>query len=161
MDKKQIIEDYLQGRHPMEQHSWELPSAQELERDEALFESLVPQKKALKRIRLWPLAVAACVAGFVAIFLAPPREANVEPEKQPVVAEQKEKQEELAAYLAEDDYERDSTGSIGLKNIQQRLTMFCGKDYRLVIESKEGEGTLIKIPVPKKFSNSENEEGSK
>ena len=94
MDKKQIIEDYLQGRHPMEQHSWELPSAQELERDEALFESLVPQKKALKRIRLWPLAVAACVAGFVAIFLAPPREANVEPEKQPVVAEQKEKQEE-------------------------------------------------------------------
>lgn len=94
MDKKQIIEDYLQGRHPMEQHSWELPSAQELERGEALFESLVPQKKAPKRIRLWPLAVAACVAGFVAIFLAPPREANVEPEKQPVVAEQKEKQEE-------------------------------------------------------------------
>lgn len=94
MDKKQIIEDYLQGRHPMEQHSWELPSAQELERDEALFESLVPQKKAPKRIRLWLLAVAACVAGFVAIFLAPPREANVEPEKQPVVAEQKEKQEE-------------------------------------------------------------------
>jgi two-component system sensor histidine kinase YesM len=73
----------------------------------------------------------------------------------------KEKQEELAAYLAEDDYERDSTGSIGLKNIQQRLTMFCGKDYRLVIESKEGEGTLIKIPVPKKFTISENEEGSK
>ena len=97
MDKKQIIEDYLQGRHPMEQHSWELPSAQELERDEALFESLVPQKKAPKRIRLWPLAVAACVAGFVAIFLAPPREANVEPEKQPVVAEQKEKQEEIIA----------------------------------------------------------------
>ena len=97
MDKKQIIEDYLQGRHPMEQHSWELPSAQELERDEALFESLVPQKKALKRIRLWPLAVAACVAGFVAIFLAPPRKANVEPEKQPVVAEQKEKQEETIA----------------------------------------------------------------
>ena len=97
MDKKQIIEDYLQGRHPMEQHSWELPSAQELERDEALFESLVPQKKASKRIRLWPLAVAACVAGFVAIFLAPPREANVEPEKQPVVAEQKEKQEEPIA----------------------------------------------------------------
>ena len=101
MDKKQIIEDYLQGRHPMEQHSWELPSAQELERDEALFESLVPQKKAPKRIRLWPLAVAACVAGFVAIFLAPPREANVEPEKQPVVAEQKQqttvKAEQLTA----------------------------------------------------------------
>ena len=63
----------------------------------------------------------------------------------------KEKQEELAAYLADDNYERDSTGSIGLKNIQQRLTMFCGKDYRLVIESTEGEGTLIKIPVPRNY----------
>ena len=64
----------------------------------------------------------------------------------------KEKQEELSAYLADDSYERDSTGSIGLKNIQQRLSMFCGKDYRLVVESKEGEGTLIRIPVPRKYS---------
>ena len=63
----------------------------------------------------------------------------------------KEKQKELAAYLADDTYERDSTGSIGLKNIQQRLTMFCGKDYRLIIESTEGEGTLVKIPVPRNF----------
>ena len=67
----------------------------------------------------------------------------------------KEKQEELRAYLADDEYERDSQGSIGLKNIQQRLTMFCGKDYRLVIESKEGEGTLIKIPVPRHFIEGE------
>jgi len=67
----------------------------------------------------------------------------------------KEKQEELMTYLADDTYERDSTGSIGLKNIQQRLTVFCGKDYRLVIESKEGEGTLIKIPVPRQFIESE------
>lgn len=88
MNKNRIIEDYLQGKHPIEQNSWELPSAQELERDEALFESLVPQKKAPKRIKLWPLAVAACVAGFVAIFLVPPRKTNVEPvEQQPVVAE--------------------------------------------------------------------------
>ena len=67
----------------------------------------------------------------------------------------KEKQEELAAYLADDNYERDSKGSIGLKNIQQRLTMFCGKNYRLVVESKEGEGCLIKIPVPRKFIEAE------
>ena len=64
-----------------------------------------------------------------------------------------EKQEELEMYLADDTYERDSTGSIGLKNIQQRLSMFCGKDYRLKIESREGEGTLIKIPIPKQFKN--------
>ena len=65
----------------------------------------------------------------------------------------KEKQEELAVYLADDSYERDSTGSIGLKNIQQRLSMFCGKDFRLKIESVEGEGTLIKIPVPLQLRN--------
>ena len=65
----------------------------------------------------------------------------------------REKQDELAAYLANDSYERDSTGSIGLKNIQQRLSMFCGKEYRLKIESVEGEGTLIKIPVPLQLRN--------
>ena len=74
MDKKQIIEDYLQGRHPMEQHSWELPSAQELERDEAEFDRLMEARnKPRRRLRLWPLAAAACVAGIIAIFLAPPR----------------------------------------------------------------------------------------
>ena len=63
-----------------------------------------------------------------------------------------EKMKEISAYLADDTYERDSHGSIGLKNIQQRLSMFCGKDYRMVVESKEGKGTLIKIPVPRRFS---------
>lgn len=52
------------------------------------------RKKPRRRLRFWPLAAAACVAGIIVIFLAPPREANVEPEKQPVVAEQTEKQEE-------------------------------------------------------------------
>lgn len=45
-----------------------------------------------RKLRLWPLAVAACVAGFVAIFLVPPRETNVEPNKQPLVAQQTIKQ---------------------------------------------------------------------
>ena len=31
--------------------------------------------------------------------------------------------------------------------------MFCGKEYRLKIESVEGEGTLIKIPVPLQLRN--------
>ena len=91
MDKKQIIEDYLQGRHPMEQHSWELPSAQELERDEAEFDRLMEARnKPRRRLRLWPLAAAACVAGIIAIFLAPPR-TTVQPPlalEEPVVTEQ-------------------------------------------------------------------------
>ena len=63
MDKKRIIEEYLQGKHPIEQESWELPSAQELERDEALYDSLMAKKKAPKRIWLWPWvgAVAASI----------------------------------------------------------------------------------------------------
>ena len=60
----------------------------------------------------------------------------------------KEKLEQILAYLEDDSYERDSNGSIGLKNIQQRLTTFYGKDFRMKIYSNEGEGTLIKIPVP-------------
>ena len=69
----------------------------------------------------------------------------------------KEKQEELKKYLEDDSYEKDTAGSIGLKNIQQRLSMFCGKDYRIKIESAEGEGTLIKIPVPLQLRNSDKE----
>jgi hypothetical protein len=33
-----------------------------------------------RKLHLWPLAVAACVAGIVAIFLAPPKEPTEEPQ---------------------------------------------------------------------------------
>ena len=56
--------------------------------------------------------------------------------------------EKIRTYLADDTYERNAKGGIGLKNIQQRLTMFYGKDYRLQIDSVEGEGTLVQVPVP-------------
>lgn len=56
--------------------------------------------------------------------------------------------EKITTYLEADGYERDSKGSIGLKNIQQRLTVFYGKDYRLKVESKVGQGTTISVPVP-------------
>ena len=59
------------------------------------------------------------------------------------------KVEEILSYLADEKYERDSTGSIGIKNIQQRLFMFYGDGYKIQIESEKGKGTLIKIPVPK------------
>lgn len=61
-----------------------------------------------------------------------------------------EKLMEIRAYLRDVDYERDSEGSIGIKNIQQRLFMFYGKDFELDITSEPGEGTLIKVPVPYK-----------
>ncbi|WP_294431436.1 sensor histidine kinase [uncultured Treponema sp.] len=55
---------------------------------------------------------------------------------------------EIRSYLADEKYERDSTGSIGIKNIQQRLTMFYGPDYKLEIHSEPGKGTLIRVPLP-------------
>ena len=56
----------------------------------------------------------------------------------------------IKEYLANTAYERDSKGSIGLKNIQQRLTVFYGDDYKMEITSKLGEGTIISVPVPLK-----------
>ena len=37
------------------------------------------RKKPRRRLRLWPLAAAACVAGIIVIFLAPPRMAEEQP----------------------------------------------------------------------------------
>lgn len=51
-------------------------------------------------------------------------------------------------YLSQEKYERDSAGSIGVKNIQQRLNMFYGSDYKLEIISEVGKGTLVKVPLP-------------
>src|SRR5574344_1529071 len=59
-----------------------------------------------------------------------------------------EQLDKIRTYLADDTYERTTKGSIGLKNIQQRLTMYYGQKYRVQIESKEGEGTLVSVPVP-------------
>lgn len=61
-----------------------------------------------------------------------------------------EKLQSIKEYLADSTEEQNSTGSIGLKNIQQRLTVFYGKDYRIRIFSKPGEGTIISIPFPLK-----------
>lgn len=60
--------------------------------------------------------------------------------------------EKINSYLKNETYERDSKGNIGIKNIQQRLTMMCGKDYRVQIISELGKGTLIKIPVSRRIS---------
>jgi two-component system sensor histidine kinase YesM len=58
------------------------------------------------------------------------------------------KLQEMRSYLADEKYERDSVGSIGIKNIQQRLFLFYGKDYALEIHSELGKGTLIRVPLP-------------
>ena len=73
-----------------------------------------------RKLRLWPLAVAACVTGIVAIFLAPPKETTEESQvtseelmfnevQDPLMTESfeehqqriKKKGERLAAYIQE------------------------------------------------------------
>ena len=51
MDKKLLIDSYLEGKHPIEQEKWELPTESELDRDEALYDALLaerPSKSPLK-----------------------------------------------------------------------------------------------------------------
>lgn len=59
-----------------------------------------------------------------------------------------DKIESIKNYLQDATFERTTKGSIGIKNIQQRLEMFYGEDYKIQIESELGKGTLICIPVP-------------
>ncbi len=87
MDKKLLIDSYLEGKHPIEQEKWELPTESELDRDEALYDALTgrPSKSPLKgdfftsllrrsrigswrgRGRLWG-AIAAVLIAAIALF---------------------------------------------------------------------------------------------
>jgi two-component system sensor histidine kinase YesM len=42
----------------------------------------------------------------------------------------------------------DNSGSIGLKNIQRRLNVFYGPEWKLRIVSAPGQGTTVSVPVP-------------
>lgn len=91
MDKKLLIDQYLQGKHPIDGESWELPTADELDRDEALYDALLAERKAPKR-RTLPMAlrwlttgIAACIALLLGFsLLMKDEETDTE---QPVVAE--------------------------------------------------------------------------
>lgn len=52
----------------------------------------------------------------------------------------------LRSYIEDDTIS--SNESYGLKNVNQRLKLFFGKEYGLVIDSKINVGTVVKIKVP-------------
>jgi Predicted signal transduction protein with a C-terminal ATPase domain len=56
----------------------------------------------------------------------------------------------IREYLGDDRPEREGGSSIGLKNIQQRISMFYGPGFRIEIDSEPGMGTTVRIPMPLK-----------
>ena len=90
MDKNQFIDEYLNGRHPIEQEKWELPSESELDQDEALFDALLAQNPKApllaRRFRGGLLAAAAVLIAAVALFAW----WDFKPQGQPQLAETKE-----------------------------------------------------------------------
>ncbi len=63
-----------------------------------------------------------------------------------------EKLEQLKTNIASNENET-KKGHIGLKNIQQRLYMFYGKDFSLEIVSNDGEGMEVRIPIKGKLND--------
>ena len=101
MDKHDFIDDYLMGKHPIEGKKWELPTEDELDRDEALYDALLarPSKSPLKgdllfspmggrvgpwrgRGRLW-VSIAAVLIAVVTLFTWK----SFKPQSQPQLAE--------------------------------------------------------------------------
>ena len=71
MDKKLLIDSYLQGKRPIEHETWSLPSKSELDRDEALYDALLAERRKaslLNRKRWgWLLAAAAVVVAVLTL----------------------------------------------------------------------------------------------
>lgn len=90
MDKNQFIDEYLNGKRPIEQEKWELPSESELDQNEALFDALLAQNQIApllaRRFRGGLLAAAAVLIAAVALFAW----WDFKPQGQPQLAETKE-----------------------------------------------------------------------
>lgn len=90
MDKKHFIDEYLNGKRPIEQEKWELPSESELDQNEALFDALLAQNQIApllaRRFRGGLLAAAAVLIAAVALFAW----WDFKPQGQPQLAETKE-----------------------------------------------------------------------
>lgn len=68
MDKNYLINEYLQGKHPIEGESWDLPTDSELERDTALYDALLAERRASKQRKL-PIVLRWITPGIAACIL--------------------------------------------------------------------------------------------
>ena len=119
MDKKLLIDEYLQGKHPIEGKKWELPTADELDRDEALFDALIAEKKQTSRftktIGRTLLAIAAVLIAVVALFTWK----NFKSGNQPQLAEKTEEiapQEDTTKVIEKDNVVKSPTTHVMIAN---------------------------------------------
>jgi len=52
-------------------------------------------------------------------------------------------------FSCEDEYTNMEKGSIGIKNVNQRIKLIFGSEYGIQIQSKVDEGTCVKVTIPK------------
>ena len=139
MDKKLLIDSYLEGKHPIEQEKWELPTESELDRDEALFDALLaerPSKSPLKGDFTSPLrggrvgswrgrgrllgSIAAVLIAVVALFTW----WNFKPQDQPQLAEKTEKpvgQKDTTQVIKKDNVDKSQTKHVKLANLTREV----------------------------------------
>ncbi len=140
MDKKLLIDSYLEGKHPIEQKKWELPSESELDRDEALFDALLaerPSKSPLKGDFTSPLrggrvgswrgrgrllgSIAAVLIAVVALFTW----WNFKPQQPTQLAEKTEEpveQKDTTQVIKKDNVDKSQTKHVKLANLTRDVS---------------------------------------
>ena len=120
MDKKLLIDSYLEGKHPIGQEKWELPTESELDRDEALFDALLNEKKNKPRFTKSMgkalLAIAAVLIAVVALFTW----WNFKPQQPTQLAEKTEKpveQKDATKVIEKRDVVKTQTKHVKLANL--------------------------------------------
>ena len=122
MDKKLLIDSYLDGKHPIEQEKWELPSESELDRDEALYDEILAEKKnktPLLRGRGWGwVSAAAVLIAVVALFTW----WNFKPQQPTLLAEKTEEpveQKDATKVIEKRDVVKTQTSNVTIANVKR------------------------------------------
>ena len=119
MNKKLLIDEYLQGRHPIGQEKWEHPTESELDRDEALYDAILAEKKNRTPLLRWKgwgwISAAAVLVAVLALFTWK----SFKPESQPQLAEKKEElvpQKDTTKVIEKDNVVKSLTTHVMLAN---------------------------------------------
>lgn len=122
MDKKLLIDEYLEGKHPIEQKKWELPTDDELDRDEVLFDEILAEKKnktPLLRGRGWGwVSAAAVLIAVVALFTW----WNFKPQQPTQLAEKTEEpveQKDATKVIEKRDVVKTQTSNVTIANVKR------------------------------------------